>query len=574
MYCSFLRPTGYATLMLMALTTHVRAQAVAPHQTLRPIRILLVGDSTVTDDSGWGRGFKARLSDRVTCLNVARNGRSSRSYIDEGHWNAALAAGADYVLIQFGHNDQPGKGPERETDAATTYRDFLGRYVDEARAAGMTPVIVTSLTRRKFDAQGLIASDLGSYAEAAAAVALARDVPLIDLHALSIDLLNRLGPERSGGFGPLTAEYSYDTTHLSELGSEVFGDLVVTGLVRVVPGLAPYVLPRGLTWGECMGQPQEWYGRADALRIADNVLLYQRSTGGWPKNQDMARVLDDAARVQLRADKAQTDSTIDNGSTTTQMRFLARVIQATGEARFRASFLDGFDYLIAAQYANGGWPQFFPLRTDYSRHITFNDNAMVNTLRILRDVAAGEASYLFVDTGRRRKAADAVAKGIDVILRTQVTVDGRLTIWAAQHDAVTLRPQSARTYEPAALSASESVAVVEFLMESPAPTRAIIAAVDAAAAWFDIARLSGFRTESRHDPASPRGWDRVVVADPAAPSIWARFYEIGTNRPLFLDRDGVVKYRLDQIGYERRTGYAWYGTWPAELLEKKYPAWK
>jgi len=574
MHYLVLRLAACATLMLMAATGHVRAQAVTASQAIRPIRILLVGDSTVTDDLGWGRGFKGRLSEKITCLNLASNGRSSKSYLEEGHWKAALAGGAHYVLIQFGHNDQPGKGPERETDAATTYRDYLGRYVAEARAAGIAPVIVTPLTRRKFDAQGRIVSDLGSYAEAAAAVARARRVPLVDLHALSIDLLNRLGPERSSGFGPLKADYSYDTTHLSERGSEAFGELVITELIRVVPALAPYVRPRGLTWGECLGQPQEWYGRAEARRIAENVLLYQRATGGWPKNRDMARVLDAAARAQLLAAKRETDSTIDNDSTTTQMRFLARTIQATGDAGFRASFLDGLDYLLAAQYPNGGWPQFFPLRTDYSRHITFNDNAMVNTMRILRDIAGGGAAYAHVDAGRRNRAAEAVAKGLDVILGTQVAVDGRLTVWAAQHDAVTLRPQSARTYEPAALSASESVAVVEFLMETPSPSRAIVAAVDAAAAWFGTARLSGIRTESRHDPASPRGWDRLVVSDPGAPAIWARFYEIGTNRPMFLDRDGVVKYRLDEIGYERRTGYAWYGRWPAELLEQTYPAWK
>jgi PelA/Pel-15E family pectate lyase len=539
-----------------------------------PIRILLVGDSTATDTQGWGRGFRARLTDRATCVNRALNGRSSKSYRDEGAWQAAIADRADYVLIQFGHNDQPGKGPDRETDPGSTYPANLTRYVREARAAGMTAVLVTSLARRRFDAAGRIVSDLGPYVEAARGVAAAEEVPLVDLHASSIALLDRLGPERSGGFGVLDAKHVYDRTHLSELGSEAFGDLVADELARVVPAIAPYLRTRSIVWGECLTRDAGWYSGGEARRIADNVLLYQRSTGGWPKDLDMARVLDATERAAVGADRERTDSTIDNGATITQLRFLARMIAATGDERYRAAALAGLDYLLAAQYSNGGWPQFFPLRTDYSRHITYNDDAMVGVLRVLGDAAAGRAPFGFADPRRRSLAAAAVAKGLDVILATQVRAGGRLTVWAAQHDAVTLRPQSARTFEPAALCAGESVRIVKYLMEVPAPTPAVVQAVEDAVAWFRAARITGIRVESRLDPSAPRGWDRVVVPDPSAPPVWARFYEIGANRPLFSDRDSVLKERLDEIGGERRTGYAWYGTWPAPLLEVDYPAWK
>lgn len=529
-------------------------------------RILLVGDSTVTDDSGWGRGFKARWADTVTVVNAARNGRSSRSYLDEGHWAAAMTERADVVLIQFGHNDQPGKGRERETDAATTFRDHLARYVADARAAGMQPVLVTSLTRRRFDANGHIASDLGAYADATAAMARALNVPLIDLHAMSIALIDRVGPVRAGSFGLLKPDYTYDATHLSERGSEVFGDLVATELGRVVPALAPHLRPLAIAWNDAQSQPAAWYATPEARRVAANVCLYQRATGGWPKNRDMTRVLDRAEREQLAAARAETDSTIDNSATTTEIRFLARVNAAAECDECRRAAIAGLDYLLGAQYANGGWPQYFPLRDDYSRQVTFNDNANVNVLRVLRDVAGGREPFAFVDAPRRAKARAAVTRGIAVILATQVRQQGRRTAWAAQYDPVTLKPAAARTFEPVALSANESVEIVRFLQEIPRPSREVRTAITAAIEWMRRVRVIGLRMESRNDAASPRGWDRVVVSDPAAPPLWARFYEIGTNRPIFIDRDRVVRYRLDEIGYERRTGYAWYGTWPAELI--------
>src|SRR5215207_6355960 len=114
------------------------------------VRIVLAGDSTVTDIAGWGRGFAKSMNDGVEVVNLARGGRSSKSFRDEGHWRQVLDAKPNYILIQFGHNDQPGKGPERETDPRTTFRANMARYVDEVRALGATPILVTSLVRRTF----------------------------------------------------------------------------------------------------------------------------------------------------------------------------------------------------------------------------------------------------------------------------------------------------------------------------------------------------------------------------------------------------------------------------------------
>jgi pectinesterase len=206
-----------------------------------PVRILLIGDSTVTDDSGWGRGFRQHLSGGTECLNLAQNGRSSRSYIAEGHWAKALAEHADYVLIQFGHNDMPGKGPERETDPGTTYKAFLGRYVDEAREVGIKPVLVTSLVRRHYGPDGRIASDLGPYVEAARQVAEAKNVPLIDLHARSIEVLDLMGPEAAEEYSPRKADGTPDRTHLTPRGSAVFGGLVAEELKKALPGIARFI---------------------------------------------------------------------------------------------------------------------------------------------------------------------------------------------------------------------------------------------------------------------------------------------------------------------------------------------
>jgi pectinesterase len=202
---------------------------------------VLVGDSTVTDESGWGLGLKQRLADRADCINLARNGRSSKSFIVEGHWATALEARADYVLIQFGHNDMPGKGPERETDPKTTYRMYLARYVDEARAAGATPIIITSVTRRLFGPDGKIHSDLSDYVTAARSVAAEKGVVVVDLHARSIELLDRMGEAAATAFNVPKADNTPDTTHLSKLASTAFGAIVADELMRLMPALAPYL---------------------------------------------------------------------------------------------------------------------------------------------------------------------------------------------------------------------------------------------------------------------------------------------------------------------------------------------
>lgn len=327
-------------------------------------------------------------------------------------------------------------------------------------------------------------------------------------------------------------------------------------------------------WKQALEQAENWYSGSEAVRIADNVLLYQHDNGGWLKNIDMAKELGDKEKERLKAEKAKGNTTIDNKATFTQMEYLLKVYEATGEEKYKEGFLRGVDYLLDAQYENGGWSQYYPVRKGYYEHITFNDGAMIGVMRLLKDVGQGKAPYTFVDAERRKRAAKAVEKGLDVILKSQIKVDGKLTAWCAQHDRRSLEPAKARAYELPSLSGGESAGVVRYLMEIENPEPQVILAIESAIAWFEKVKITGITLKKIDDPSLGKGYDLVVVNDPSAAPLWARFYEIDTNRPMFVGRDGIVRNKLSEIEYERRVGYKYYVDGPRELLEKEYPQWK
>jgi PelA/Pel-15E family pectate lyase len=331
--------------------------------------------------------------------------------------------------------------------------------------------------------------------------------------------------------------------------------------------------PQRIRWWQSLWQAHEWYSGKESIRIADNLLLYQFPSGGWPKNIDMAEELNDAQKVQLKAINHLDSSTIDNSATYTQLRYLAKVYSATKLDRFKSSFLRGFDYLLQSQYANGGWPQFYPLREGYYSHITFNDDAIVGVMSLLKDVFTGKPDFTFVDSQRRGRSQTAVGKGIGCILKCQIRVNSVLTAWCAQHDEHDFSPAKARTYELPSLSGAECVGIIEFLIGIENPSEEIKTSVQAAVSWFSKVKISGIRIAVVDDTLGPMGKNRVVVQDRSAPPMWARFYEIGTNKPFFCSRDGIMRDSLSQISYERRNHYNWLGYWPQNLLSKDYPAW-
>lgn len=206
------------------------------------VRIALAGDSTVADGSGWGPAFAKQVKPGVECLNFALGGQSSKSFRDSLNWQKTLDSKPTHVFIQFGHNDMPGKGPNRETDPATTYRDNLIHCVDEARAMGAEPIIVTSLARRTFD-NGKIRGELAPWADAAKKVAAEKKVPLVDLFHRSIEQLVRMGPEAAKIFDPVTKDGRGDHTHLSPKGGEIVTGLILDELTKVAPELAKQLNP-------------------------------------------------------------------------------------------------------------------------------------------------------------------------------------------------------------------------------------------------------------------------------------------------------------------------------------------
>ena len=330
-----------------------------------------------------------------------------------------------------------------------------------------------------------------------------------------------------------------------------------------------------LSWKQCLNQSSDFYATDEAVRIADNLLLYQREVGGWPKNTDMAIILAGQEKAELLKARKNADSTIDNGATYTQMRYLAKVYNATSLQRFADAFAKTVDYLLKAQYPNGGWPQFYPLKRkgSYSNHITFNDGAMVGVLTLLKDITDRKPDYRFVDEQKREKLRHAFRRGIECILKTQLVVKGIKTAWCQQYDSKTLKPAEARSYEKVSICASESAGIVRLLITIDSPNSKLIDAIQSAVVWLDRSRLTGIRIVRKPDDSS-KGYDKIVVEDPDAPPVWARFYEIDTNKPIFCGRDGIVKYTLAEIEQERRTGYSWYGNGPEALLTKYYPAWQ
>ena len=311
----------------------------------------------------------------------------------------------------------------------------------------------------------------------------------------------------------------------------------------------------------------EFFKTAEASRIGDQVLLYQRVTGGWPKNIDMARHLTDEEWEDVLNDKQRRDdSTTDNGATNMQMNYLARLYQATGEQRYAEGFRNGVDYLLSGQYDNGGWPQFWPDPHGYQIHITYNDDAMVNTMSLLRDIASQKAPYQgkLTTAEQRKQAATAFNKGIECILNTQIIVNGEPTVWCQQHDRETLAPAPARTFELASYCSMESASIIKLLMELPHPDERVKRAIHGAMKWFDSHKLTGLRVSRTGKWRHPDS-EVTLIKDDQAPPLWGRYYDLKHGEPFVCDRDGLPRRRLEDIGHERRNGYGWYSDRPGEL---------
>jgi PelA/Pel-15E family pectate lyase len=313
--------------------------------------------------------------------------------------------------------------------------------------------------------------------------------------------------------------------------------------------------------------PGAWYAGGEARAIADRVVDWQTGAGAWTKGIDYTQ----PRPAATNAADLWSNGTFDNDATTTELRFLVRVIAANPDTphadTWRKAFLRGLHYLFAAQYPHGGFPQVYPLVGSYHDNITYNDGIMLHALALLREVASGKPEYAFVPDPLRREAQGRLDRGIRCVLATQLkAADGRRTIWALQYDALTLRPCAARNFEPAAASAWESAELATFLMSLSDPPPERVAALDDAMDWFRRTALSNI-SWSRFTN------DAQVVMSPGAPPLWARLYEPGTDKPIFGDRDRTIHYAVGELSNERRLGYTWYGSWPAGALDL-YGSWR
>ncbi|RZJ65886.1 MAG: pectate lyase [Flavobacterium sp.] len=306
---------------------------------------------------------------------------------------------------------------------------------------------------------------------------------------------------------------------------------------------------------------------------AEKMLVYQLSNGGWPKqlvdksvvNYD--KPIDDELLAKIKSTPAK-NATIDNKATSREITALVKAYKNTSNPAYLKAAEKGIEYLLEAQYTNGGWPQYYPDNSSYRAEITFNDDAMINVLNIMLNISNQTNDFEIVNPKLAIKATEALKKGVDCIVKSQVLQNGKPSIWAAQYDHQTLKPAKARAFEPASLSTAESAGIVKFLIKLENPSDAVKSAIENAITWFDSSKIVGYKFDQ-----FPDGKDRGLIADPSS-IIWARFYEFETNKPIFGDRDNSIKYNVADISFERRKGYSWYGTWANSLIQKEYPKWQ
>jgi pectinesterase len=346
--------------------------------------------------------------------------------------------------------------------------------------------------------------------------------------------------------------------------------LLLSGLVFVLSTLQAQTL-RNVQ--NDLSQDPAWYGCPESINVAETVLLLQHDNGGWPKNIKIYKnTLSAEEKSKYAALKSnEEETTIDNSATYSEMLFMAKMFQATKKEAYKVSFSRGLDFLYSLQYNNGGFKQ-YARNKGYYTHITYNDNAMLNVMLLLRAVVAG--SDLFKGMANDEQVLFAKAsydKGIQCILKTQYIQNGKRTVWCAQHDEVSLLPAKARAYELPSLSGSESVGLLQLLMDVSNPDQEVKDAIVGAVEWFELNRIKDHRVESfTNDDGKP---DLRWVLSTEGDDLWGRFCDLNTNKPFVCDRDGIIKYDLSEIGYERRNGYAWYTSAPLKVL-KSYEKWK
>jgi PelA/Pel-15E family pectate lyase len=320
------------------------------------------------------------------------------------------------------------------------------------------------------------------------------------------------------------------------------------------------------------GRDPSWYASDEARRLADVVLSYQTPAGGWSKHTAYSR----GPRKGGTQWGSQNEpgrpwhyiATFDNRATTEELYLLARVWRATKRPDCSAAVVRGLNFILTAQFPNGGWPQVYPLEGAYHDNITFNDDAITRILELLCAIQRGEPDFAFLDEPQRQKAAAALAAGIRCVCQAQITQNGKKTAWCAQHDGLTLRPSRARPMEPPSLSGAESAHVLRFLMTITNPAPEVVAAIEGGLAWLEQVKIKGL-TRAKRDGIT------VHEQDPASTrTYWARFYDLTSSKPIFPGRDGIIYDTFAAMAAQNKLGYDYYTTLPGSILSNGQAKWR
>ena len=299
------------------------------------------------------------------------------------------------------------------------------------------------------------------------------------------------------------------------------------------------------------------------------VLSYQTLLGGWSKRTDMQQVRKPG---QLAGSEAAYIPTFDNGATSTQIRWLAAYhpnASAADQAKIQAALTQAVQFVLRAQYPNGGFPQSYPLRGGYHDAVTLNDNVMTDLLNLLWDIA-NQPDYRWLAADLRAAAQAGFHKGVDWLVQTQVQVDGKRTVWTAQHHPLSGAPVAARKFEQISLVSSESAAVLQLFLDKGLDKElykeqsnpGVLPALCSGIAWLQQHQIRD-KAWQRHETGS-------ALVEKKGAQLWARFYSLPQQQPVFFDRDGQVYSDVNQLSLERQQGYGWYQTNAKGVLK----AWK
>jgi pectinesterase len=399
-----------------------------------------------------------------------------------------------------------------------------------------------------------------------------------------------------------------------------------------------------MKWSDiCNGKMgAEWYGSEEAMQIAEVVMYVQKVSGGWMKN-DQLHKLTDAEKDALHYARHE-HSCLDNGATTQEMRFLAKVWQKNPLKRYKDSFQKALDMIFVAEKGCGGWSQYYPLSGNgsYQDYITFNDDLMTNVMRLLQEIAANKGDFKDItDEASRQHCQRSFEHGLEVIIKCQVDDNGVPAAWCAQHDTLTFMPAEGRPHELPSVSGSESASLLSYLMTIEKPSEELQEVIHSAVAWLDAHKMEGKAVE---DFTNEKGEADRRIVDKEGSAVWGRFIQLGGEKglqtynnffaklkkrdkkrsytsssgktynyseyeiashsynpekayqPIFAIYDSDLQHLYYRFMYNyedtpdtadwrgcrvptslnalRRTSYQFMGSWPQNVINNEYPAWK